>query len=141
MKIIVKTPELSRRKVLAGIGGLAFYGVMSANGLRLTSAAAATDTAQRITPWVRIAPNGAITILTAGAEMGQGSMTSLPMIIAEEMDADWSKVTLEWAPAEAETYGYRQRDGSRSMSISGSRAVQSYYADLRVVGAQVRKVL
>src|SRR4051794_20968436 len=142
MNITVKTPELSRRQVLAGIGGLAFYGVMSANGLRLTSsAAAATETAQKITPWVRIAPNGAITILTAGAEMGQGSMTSLPMIIAEEMDADWSKVTLEWAPAEAETYGYRQRDGSRSMSISGSRAVQSYYADLRVVGAQVRKVL
>jgi isoquinoline 1-oxidoreductase beta subunit len=142
MNINIKTPELSRRQLLAGIGGLAFYGVMSANGLRLiTPAAAVTETAQKITPWVRIAPNGAITLLTAGAEMGQGSMTSLPMIIAEEMDADWSKVTLEWAPAEAETYGYRGRDGTRSMSISGSRAVQSYYADLRVVGAQVRKVL
>jgi isoquinoline 1-oxidoreductase beta subunit len=141
MNITVKTPDLSRRQVLAGVGGLAFYGVMSANGLRLASpAAAATDTAQRITPWVRIAPNGAITILTAGAEMGQGSMTSLPMIVAEEMDADWSKVSLEWAPAEAETYGYGQA-GRRSMSISGSRAVKEYYAQLRVVGAQVRKVL
>jgi isoquinoline 1-oxidoreductase beta subunit len=140
MNIIVKTPDLSRRQVLAGIAGLSFYAAMSANGLRLTSAAAATDKASRITPWVRIAPNGSITILTAGAEMGQGSMTSLPMIIAEEMDADWSKVTLEWAPADAEVYGYRARDG-RSMSISGSRAVMSYFADLRIVGAQVRKVL
>lgn len=140
MNIIVKTPDVSRRQVLAGIAGLSFYAAMSANGLRLTSAAAATDKASRITPWVRIAPNGAITILTAGAEMGQGSMTSLPLIIAEEMDADWSKVTLEWAPAEVEVYGYRT-GGGRSMSITGSRAVQGYFADLRVVGAQVRKVL
>jgi isoquinoline 1-oxidoreductase subunit beta len=140
MNINIKTPELSRRQVLAGIGGLAFYVTMSANGLRLSSATAATDNAQKITPWVRIAPNGAITILTAGAEMGQGSMTALPLIVAEEMDADWSKVTLEWAPADVEVYGYRA-GGGRSMSITGSRAVQGYFADLRNVGAQVRKVL
>ena len=56
----------------------------------------------QVTPWVRIAPDGTITILSAGAEMGQGSMTSLPLILAEEMDADWSKVKIEWAPADAE---------------------------------------
>jgi isoquinoline 1-oxidoreductase beta subunit len=140
MNISVKAHELSRRQALAGIAGLSFYVAMSANGLRLTPAAAATDKASRITPWVRVAPNGTITILTAGAEMGQGSMTSLPLVIAEEMDADWSKVTLEWAPADAEVYGYRAREG-RSMSITGSRAVMSYYPDLRIVGAQVRKVL
>jgi len=142
MNIPVKTPELSRRQVVAGIGGLSFYLAMGASGPRLISAAAAaTDTAQRITPWVRIAPNGAITILTAGAEMGQGSMTSLPMIIAEEMDADWSKVTLEWAPADVEIYGYGRAGGARSMAITGSNAVKGYYPELRIVGAQVRKVL
>jgi isoquinoline 1-oxidoreductase beta subunit len=140
MTINFKTPELSRRQVLAGIGGLSFYVAMGADGLRLAPALAATENARKITPWVRIAPSGAVTILTAGAEMGQGSMTSLPLIIAEEMDADWSKVTLEWAPAEVETYGYRA-GGGRSMSITGSRAVMGYYADLRIVGAQVRKVL
>ena len=140
MNIKVKTPELSRRQILAGIGGLSFYVALGADGLRLTSAMAVTEQARKITPWVRIAPNGTITILTAGAEMGQGSMTSLPLIVAEEMDADWSKVELEWAPAEAETYGYRS-GGGRSMSITGSRAVMGYYADLRIVGAQVRKVL
>jgi len=55
-------------------------------------------------PGCAIAPDGhGITILSAGAEMGQGSMTSLPLIVAEEMDADWSKVNIEWAPADPET--------------------------------------
>src|SRR5262245_60878641 len=63
-------------------------------------------------PWVRIAPDGKITILSAGAEMGQGSMTSLPLIVAEEMDADWSKVAIEWTPADASIYGYKNPFGT-----------------------------
>jgi len=141
MNITVKAPELSRRNVLAGIGGLSFYMALGMDGARLfSSAEAATTDAHKLSPWVRIAPNGTITILTAGAEMGQGSMTSLPLIVAEEMDADWSKVVLEWAPADAQVYGYRA-GGGRSMSITGSRAVMSYFPDLRIAGAQVRKVL
>src|SRR5262249_49874918 len=67
-----------------------------------------------VTPWVRIAPDGTITILSAGAEMGQGSMTSLPLIVAEEMDADWARVAIKWTPADAEVsrhavQGQRQR--------------------------------
>jgi isoquinoline 1-oxidoreductase beta subunit len=72
--------------------------------------------------------------------MGQGSLTSLAAIVADEMDADWSKVTIEFAPSEVEIYGYRNGK-TRSMAITGSRAVQKYYDDLRVAGAQVRKVL
>jgi isoquinoline 1-oxidoreductase beta subunit len=68
-------------------------------------------------------------------------MTSLPLIVADEMDADWSKVTLEWSPIEVEIYGYGRAGGARSMSVSGSRTTMSYFADLRMVGAQVRKVL
>ena len=94
----------------------------------------------QLSPWVSIAPDGAITILTV-TEMGQGSGTSIPLMIAEEMDADWSKVKLAWAPSDTDTYGWPDRNGGRNMSISGSRAVMMYWNDLRTAGAQVRKVL
>ena len=52
-----------------------------------------------------IAPDGTITIMSAATEMGQGSMTSLPLIIAEELDADWSKVRIVPAPPIEAIYG------------------------------------
>jgi isoquinoline 1-oxidoreductase beta subunit len=64
--------------------------------------------------------------------------------LAEELDADWDKVSLEMAPADPETYGYRSNRRGRvthSMGIFGSRAVMMYYTDMRIAGAQVRKVL
>src|SRR5262245_41526524 len=135
--------NLSRRGVLAGLGGLTFCIAVGNDGVRLMSQAQANALANApVTPWVRIAPDGKITILTAGAEMGQGSMTSLPLIVAEEMDADWSKVALEWAPADPGVYGYKNPFGNdQLMWIVGSRAVQLYFNQLRTAGAQVRKVL
>ena len=93
-----------------------------------------------INAWVRIASDGSVTILSTGAEMGQGSMTSLPLILADEMDADWSKVKVEFAPADPTNYGYTFQN-AKAMAIVGSRAVMLYYNDLRNAGAQVRKVL
>ena len=61
--------------------------------------------------------------------MGQGSLTTLPMIVAEEMDADWSKVALEWRRPRR-IYGY-MFNNSRMMWIVGSRATMLYYAQLR----------
>lgn len=132
---------ITRRGVLAGLSGLSFGLVVGADGARLFPAAgAATGDAKAFNAWVRIAPDGIVTIYSAGAEMGQGSMTSLPMIVAEEMDADWSKVAIEMAPADRDVYGYTFRN-ARNMAIVGSRAVMVYFNDLRVAGAQVRKVL
>src|SRR5438876_12255140 len=133
--------NISRRGGLAGLGGLTFCIAVGNDGVRLMSQAQANTLANApVTPWVRIAPDGRITILSAGAEMGQGSMTSLPLIIAEEMDADWSKVKIEFAPADANLYGYTFQN-AKAMAIVGSRAVMLYFNDLRTAGAQVRKVL
>src|SRR5215211_6777544 len=141
MTVIEKGPEISRRGVLAGLSGMSFCLALGVDGVRLVSEAAANTMANaQVTPWVRIAPDGTITMFSAGAEMGQGSMTSLPLIIAEEMDADWSKVKIEFAPADADIYGYTFQN-QRMMAIVGSRAVQLYYNNLRTAGAQVRKVL
>ena len=139
MNAIDKT-TLSRRGFLAGMGGMSFAIAMGTDGAQLFATADAQAAPKAINAWVRIAPDGIVTIYSAGAEMGQGSKTSLPMILAEEMDADWSKVVIEMAPADRDVYGYTFNN-ERGMSIVGSRAVMLYFNDLRMAGAQVRKVL
>ncbi|MCK9918852.1 molybdopterin-dependent oxidoreductase [Microbacteriaceae bacterium K1510] len=134
--------QISRRAVLAGLGGLTFCAAVGTDGLHLIPEAhGATMANAQVTPWVRIAPDGTVTIFSAGAEMGQGSMTGLPLIVAEEMDADWSKVRIEMAPADKSVYGYTFANNQRMMQIVGSRATQLYFNDLRLTGAQVRKIL
>jgi isoquinoline 1-oxidoreductase beta subunit len=136
-------PELTRRGLLAGMGGMTFCLALGTNGVSLVSEVQANILANaQVTPWVRIAADGTVTILTAGAEMGQGSMTGLPLIVAEELDCDWSKVKIEWCPADPKVYGYKDPfSPAQLMWIVGSRATQLYFNDLRKAGAQVRKVL
>ncbi len=122
---------------------MTFCLALGTNGVSLVSEAQANTLANaQVTPWVRIAADGTVTILTAGAEMGQGSMTGLPLILAEELDCDWSKVKIEWCPADPKVYGYKDPfSPAQLMWIVGSRATQLYFNDLRKAGAQVRKVL
>ena len=133
---------LSRRQVMTGALGLSFALALD-NPLDNPLARAATLANERagkaLSPWVSIASDGTITIMSAAAEMGQGSMTSLPLIIAEELDADWSKVRIVPAPPIDAIYGNPGFGGM--MYTAGSNAVRSYYGPLRMFGAQVRRVL
>ncbi|MBT6801227.1 MAG: molybdopterin-dependent oxidoreductase, partial [Rhodospirillales bacterium] len=140
-------PELNRRGFMKGASGLSFALAFGAGGtahLLTPTEAKAIPGHLDISAWVRISPDNTITIKTPGAEMGQGSMTSVPLMLAEEMDANWDHVFLEWAPANPRVYGYsRMRRGKiqYGMTIVGSRAVMMYHKPMRIAGAQVRKVL
>lgn len=136
--------KITRRQFLGSAAWLTFAVAFAPKGLLLMSEAQAKAANYGVGAWVRISPDNMITILTPGAEMGQGSMTGVPVALAEELDADWDNVRLEWAPADPRKYGYTRKRGkslSYSMAIVGSRAVMMYYKDMRRAGAQVRKVL
>src|SRR5262245_28438864 len=128
---------VSRRQVMVGVAGLTFAVALAG---RANAAVLASQTSGKaLSPWVSIAPDGTITIMSAATEMGQGTMTSLPLIIAEELDADWSKVRVVPAPPIDAIYGNPGFGGM--MYTAGSNAVRSYYRPLRIFGAQVRRVL
>ena len=76
--------------------------------------------------------------MSPAAEMGQGSLTSLPLILAEELDADWAKVKIVVAPPNDDLY---KNPAFGYMYTAGSNAVTAYFKPLRLFGAQVRKVL
>jgi isoquinoline 1-oxidoreductase subunit beta len=127
----------SRRQVMIGAAGLTFGFV--GRECRWLPVAQATQSFARISPWVTIASNGIISIMSPATEMGQGSKTSLPLILAEELDADWKDVRIVPAPPNAEIYGNPGFFGM--MYTAGSTAVSGYFAELREFGAQVRRVL
>src|ERR1700750_3034163 len=93
---------VSRRQVMLGAAGLSFA---MALGSRADAEVIAERSGKALSPWVSIAPDGTITIMSAATEMGQGSMTSLPLILAEELDADWTKVRIVPAPVNEAVYG------------------------------------
>src|SRR5689334_12122069 len=96
-----------RRQFMVGAAGLTF-GVATGGPLLnalLAGDALAQSTSVRLNDWVTIFTDGTIAIMSPAAEMGQGSLTSLPRIVADEMDADWAKVKIVPSPASDKIYG------------------------------------
>src|SRR5207248_5402242 len=82
--------------------------------------------------WIEITPDGAVTIWTGRSEMGQGVRTAMPMIVAEELEADWTRVRVAQADADP-AYG--------DQFTVGSRSVRSGFEPLRKAGAAAREML
>jgi isoquinoline 1-oxidoreductase beta subunit len=82
--------------------------------------------------WIAVEPDGSVVIVVGKSEMGQGVRTALPMMVAEELDADWSRVELRQAVPGAQF---------RRLGTGGSRSVETMWMPLRRAGAQARAVL
>jgi isoquinoline 1-oxidoreductase subunit beta len=134
---IVETRAVSRRSFLVSSGGV---GVAVAFGAIPEATFAATGSgAFDATAWVGIGTDGMVTIMAPASEMGQGVMTVLPLLIAEELDVDWRKVRTIQSPSLDKVYGNPAWGGK--LITYGSSTVFGYWDKLRIAGAQARKVL
>jgi CO/xanthine dehydrogenase Mo-binding subunit len=85
------------------------------------------------TVFVNVGTDGTVTIMALRPEMGQGVRTGLPVVIADEMEADWSRVRVVQAPGDQQKYGNQNTDGSRS--------TRHFFTPMRRVGAAARGML
>ena len=132
-KLFGKT-GVSRRDVVVGAtlaGGALLVGCSPAD---LMSAGSKVDVGA-FGPFIRIDPDGAVTVLSKHIEFGQGNHAGLAAIVAEELDADWSRVKVLHAPANAKLYG------NKALGIQltgGSSAISNSWEQLRKAGAGAR---
>jgi isoquinoline 1-oxidoreductase subunit beta len=134
--------NIERRRFMTGTAGLTFgfaVGLPAGSLLLDAGVASAAGKDAVMNPWVTISTDGSIAIMSPATEMGQGSLTSLPLILAEELGADWAKVRIVPAPPIEKIYGNPGFGGL--MYTAGSFSVTGYFTALRTFGAQVRQVL
>jgi len=125
------TVQLSRRGVLGGFGGAGLIlGLGGGDGI------AAPSKAVSLSDWVRIAPDGGVTLYTSVQEMGQGAWCVHARLLAEELGLDWAEVRVEQAPP-LPVYGIF----SPGYATGGSASVREMYGKLRRVGAAARTML
>ncbi|AEC19459.1 isoquinoline 1-oxidoreductase beta subunit; signal peptide [Pusillimonas sp. T7-7] len=137
--MLTKIQSPSRRTFLQGSLGALFLAV-GANGVvwaadikKYGADAMPGGTVDDPLVFVSIAADGAVTIVAHRAEMGTGVRTSLPMVVADEMEADWGRVHVVQAEADETRYGNQNVDGSRSM--------RHFMMPMRRVGAAARQML
>jgi isoquinoline 1-oxidoreductase beta subunit len=88
--------------------------------------------------WLKVNSDDTVRIMLTQLEMGQGVMTSMPMLVAEELDMDWAKIKTEWTPADAR-YGNPNFGGQQL--TAGSNSVRGMWKILRSAGAAARAML
>jgi isoquinoline 1-oxidoreductase beta subunit len=101
------------------------------------AATAAKPAAFAPNAWVRITPDDRVTVVCGSSEMGQGVLTAIPMLLAEELDADWKKVTVEQAPVD-QAYA---NPIFGMQATGGSTTVRAHWEPVRKAGAAARQML
>jgi isoquinoline 1-oxidoreductase beta subunit len=133
------TTTLNRRNFLkvSATGGAVLFSVCIP-GLRGAATLEAAGGVFEPNVWVKIGADDSTTITLSMLEMGQGVMTSMPMLVAEELDLDWNKVKTVWAPADPR-YGNPNFGGAQL--TAGSNSVRGMWKLLREAGAGARSML
>ncbi|HWP19221.1 MAG TPA: xanthine dehydrogenase family protein molybdopterin-binding subunit [Burkholderiaceae bacterium] len=135
--------NVSRRHLLQGAAGLtlALYLPLSeaARPARRAAGAGAAGASFAPNAFLRIGEDNTITVIAKHLEMGQGTYTGLATIVAEELDADWSQVKVEGAPADARRYN--NVNWGPVQGTGGSTAIANSWEQLRQAGASARAML
>lgn len=128
----------TRRGFLGATGGLVLgFALPLRRRPYLADAAAVVAQPAEVTAFLHIGTDDIVTVMANHSEMGQGVWTTIPMLIAEELEADWSKIRVEHAPV-APVFG---RPGGRGQGTGGSSSTRSEIDRLRQVGATARMML
>src|SRR5262249_51754025 len=136
--------ELSRRSALKGVAGLVIGCYLPAGSARAQRNAAeglapsAASTSLAPNAFVRIAADDTVTVLIKHIEFGQGPFTGLATLVAEELDADWSKVRAEHAPSNVDLYKNLLLG---AQGTGGSTAIANSYEQMRKAGATAPAML
>ena len=136
--MITNTPKIDRR---AFVIGTAAVGAGLTLGLKIpfgTSVVRAQDGAPEINAWVVIRPDDTVVVRIARSEMGQGTLTGLAQMVAEELDCDWAKVTTEY-PTPGQSVARKRVWGD--FSTGGSRGIRQSNEYVRKGGAAARVML
>ena len=125
---------MERRAFLQTAGGL---GAGLVIGFRIPNRGEQEPSPFAPNAWLRISPDDSVLVIVDRSEMGQGVATSLPMLLAEELEADWSQIKIEFAPADKaynnQLFGFQ--------GTGGSSSVRAAWTPLRKAGAAAREVL
>jgi len=133
------TSTLNRRsflQVTAAAGGGLLVGTYLPSWTGSESLSAAGSFEPNV--WIKVNADDTVRIMLTMLEMGQGVMTSMPMLVAEELDFDWSRIKTEWAGADAK-YGNPNFGGQQL--TAGSNSVRGMWKVLRESGAAARSML
>ena len=133
----MSTSALLDRRAFLKTGTIAGAGLVI--GFHLSAAGVQENAAQQekkptnpFDAWIHITPDNRVTLILGKSEMGQGIMTALPMILAEELSLDWSKVRVAQAPTDPLVY---------NLGTGGSGSVASSWLPMRRAGAAAREML
>ena len=121
------------RRTFIGAAGVTGAGLLIGFSFRARRAGAAVD---EFSPsgWIHISPDDQVSLAIDKSEMGEGVLTSMRMVLAEELDADWSRIVIAPVPDDPHAW-------SRRMMTGGSTAIRTSYEMLRNAGAAARTVL